>query len=104
MVSITLEVGKAAESPVEIPTDMATNRISTLAQVYILEGPEALSPADLFLATRALSTCLTVAEKHGLTPRDVVLSILRPIFASREHCRCPSCQSKCLVCWEASRT
>ncbi len=104
MISIISEVGQEAQGPVKIPTDMSMNRIATLAQVYILEGPEALSPLDLYLVNKALSNWIAVAGKHGLTPRDVVQSILRPIFATREHCRCPSCQNKCLVCREACRT
>ena len=102
MVSTSLKVSKAVESPIELPRDMAASRISELAQAYILQGPASISDADLYLANKSLLDRMSSAGDMGLTPRDVILSLLRPVLSSGEHCRCASCQSRCLVCKRAA--
>lgn len=102
MVSTTFEVNRAVKCPIETPVDVSMGRISELAQVYILDGPRSLSDADLYLANKALLNKMAGAEERGLTPRDMVLSLLRPVLNSDEHCRCPSCRIRCLVCKSAA--
>ena len=98
MVNTTLEVSQAVENPIEVPGDMALSRVAELAQVYILGRSNPLSDADLYLANKALLNTIDIAEEEGLTPRDVIISLLRPILDPEEHCRCASCQARCLVC------
>jgi hypothetical protein len=101
MVSAPPMVLKPTTSQVEVPGDISSERMSEMAQAYILDGSDTLSSADLYLASRAFQNRMEEASKLGLTPRDVVLSLLRPALAAGGHCRCPSCQSRCTVCRQA---
>ncbi len=74
------------------------SQIAELARQFILDGPEATDQADVYVATKALWRHIEDASAEGLTARDVVVSLLRPAFATSDHCRCGGCQSRCPVC------
>ena len=74
------------------------SKIAELARQFILDGPEATDQADVYVATKALWRHIGDASAEGLTARDVVVSLLRPAFATSDHCRCGGCQSRCPVC------
>jgi hypothetical protein len=78
MVSLSAEAIEQVQRTVEVPQELALGRLAELAQAYILDGPEAFQEADLYLANKALSKHIFNALEHGLTPRDLVLSLLRP--------------------------
>ncbi|MBI2856308.1 MAG: hypothetical protein HYX93_05625 [Chloroflexi bacterium] len=65
---------------------------------YILKGLHSTSPEDVAAAQEAVWHRIERAEDYGLTPRDVVTSLLRPALSPWGHCRCPSCKKRCFLC------
>ena len=102
MVSATTTIERPVRRQLESIRAVTSSRISQLAQSYILEGANAINAADLYLVNKTILNRIDVAGERGLTPRDIVLSLLRPALTSYGHCRCPSCQSRCLLCRNAS--
>lgn len=98
MASTTLDVSPDAVRTIEFPENMSTHRISELAKAYILGSLKSPDTAGLYLANKTLLNRIADAGEQGLTPRDVVLQLLRPIFSSKEHCGCTSCRSWCPCC------
>ena len=92
------EINRPTGATVEVPSHVSMGCISEMAQTYILEGPEEISTADLYLANKALVEQISTAREKGLTPKDVVVALLSPIFNTKAHCKCPSCRGRCRVC------
>lgn len=82
------------ERDVDLPEKVLRER----AARYILAGSASLTFEELDAAHAALRSRMARAEASGFTPRDVLLSLLRPAFSNGGHCRCPSCQQRCPVC------
>ena len=102
MTSTPLALREPAESSAEPPRLTPLRSIAELAQAYILDGPQSVSWVDQYIASWALQSQIAVAAEHGLKPRDVVLSLLRPTLDTNGHCRCASCQNRCLICHRAA--
>lgn len=85
-------------SPVTSSYSVCQGDLQLAAAIYILWGKEAL-PQDVLAAVQIeIARRLEKAESLGLTRREVVLAFLRPLFCAEGHCRCPSCQQRCVVC------
>lgn len=98
MASTDLDVSQTVERKIKYPTIMPMDHISELAKAYILGSIDHSDAADLYLANKTLLNRIDDAEERGLTPRDVVIQFLRPLFSSKDHCGCTSCQSRCISC------
>lgn len=76
----------------------AQRRLLEAAAKYIFQGTGALDPEALAQAQGEVACRMALAGSVGLRERDVVRAILRPLFSSQSHCRCPSCQESCVIC------
>jgi hypothetical protein len=61
----------------------------TLEQVV---REETVSPETADDARAALESLCHEASKHGLTPADVIRSVLRPVLEFKRGCDCPTCR------------
>ena len=96
-VEVEFPVGLSAgllESGVDLPEKVLRER----AARYILAGSDSLTLEELDEAQAALRNRMARAEASGITPREVLLSLLRPAFSSGDHCRCHSCRQTCAIC------
>ena len=52
-------------------------------------------PVDVVKAAREmLQTMCEEAAEYGLPPSDVIRTLLRPVFAMRRGCDCPTCKGR----------
>ena len=82
------------ERDVDLPEKVLRER----AARYILAGSDSLTLEEVDEAQAALRNRMARAEASGITPREVLLSLLRPAFSNGDHCRCYSCRQRCAVC------
>lgn len=97
----TVDTGFNVESSaslLERDVDLSKKVLRDRAARYILAGSDSLTLEELEEAHLALKGRIARAEASGLTPRDVLLSLLRPTFSNEDHCRCHSCRQRCAVC------
>ena len=83
---------------VERDVDLPERVLRERAARYVLVGPDSLTLEEMDGVDTAIRSRMARAEASGLTPRDVLLSLLRPAFSNRGHCRCSSCRQTCAVC------
>ncbi|MBM3925925.1 MAG: hypothetical protein FJ320_08060 [SAR202 cluster bacterium] len=68
------------------------------SQVCILDGSEGVPQDILSAASKEILRRIRDAGEFDITPREVLLSFLKPALATQGHCRCPSCRARCAVC------
>ena len=94
MISSVLKVEEKIEASVDLPTQS----LHGLAAKFVFGGPDTLSDGETLGALAAVKERIAKAEAWGLSPAEVVRSVLRPIFDVQNHCRCSICQEHCLIC------
>ena len=77
---------------------MNDNDLRAVAESFIFVGGEVIDLDTLIEAQREMAQRFARANASGLTQRHVVVEILAPILSGNTHCRCSSCQEKCIVC------
>ncbi len=68
------------------------------AALFLCSTPNALSQEELAAISSAVKARIADAGRLGLTPADVVRSLLQPILDASLHCRCAACQERCDIC------
>ena len=54
-----------------------------------------LTPSDVVQAARdTVQTMRQQATQYGLTPADIVKSVLQPVFEKKRVCNCPTCRAR----------
>ncbi len=77
---------------------MNDNDLRVVAERFIYVGADVIDPDALVEAQRQIARKFARAAASGLTQRHVVVGLLAPILSGTTHCRCSSCQEKCIVC------
>ena len=77
---------------------MNDNDLRAVAESFIFVGGEVIDLDTLIEAQREIAHRLARATASGLTQRHVVVELLAPILSGNTHCRCSSCQERCIVC------
>ena len=69
--------------------------VSEVREIVAQLVRDELTPHGADLAARQMvqAMCREAAE-HGLTTADVVGAVLRPVFAKRPGCDCPTCKAR----------
>ena len=84
--------------PVTNNAPVSTQNLREAAARYIYLGSSALAPEVLVAAQDEMKQRIARGNCLGLTERDVIVGLLRPVVLDNGHCRCPSCRSHCPVC------
>jgi len=98
MTTMSLVPATEATSSLGPSVDLPEKALRSIAAQYIFNGSESLSLEELGVAQAALRNRIAKAEAYGFTPRDVLISVLRPAFFDRNHCHCHSCRRWCPLC------
>ena len=77
---------------------MNDNDLRAVAERFIYCADEFIDLDTLIEAQREMAQRLARATASGVTERHVVVELLAPILSGNTHCRCSSCQEKCIVC------
>lgn len=98
MTTMSLVPTTEATSSWESSVDLPEKSLRSMFVRYIFKGSKSMSLEELSVAQAALRNRIAKAEAYGFTPRDVLISLLRPAFFDQNHCRCRSCRQWCLIC------
>ena len=74
---------------------MDISEVRRIVKRVVREEP---TPTDVVQAARdAVQTMCEEAAEYGLTPADIVIGVLRPVFEVVERkrgCNCPTCRAR----------
>ena len=71
---------------------MNFSEVRRIVKRVVREEP---TPSDVVQAARkTVQTMCEEAAQYGLTPADIIKSVLHPVFAKKRVCNCPPCRAR----------
>ena len=80
------------------PLLMQDHDLVDVATRFIGGGISAVKPDLMVAARREVERRMAEAQAEGLSQREAVASILKPVFTPMGHCGCHACRERCPVC------